>query len=293
VAQLAACQHSVVAYWQLVGMGIDRGWIDRQTKLGWLHRLYRGVYAVGHPALTAHGKSMAAVLACGPGAHLGLWHAAKHWELLQRVPPIIDVVLTGNRTGPRNVRTHRVKSLHQDECTIRNDIPITTVPRTLIDLAAVANERQLRRAVNNAVRGGWVNRRVIDDLLERHPHRRGITAFRAVIAAVSPQTRRTRSDLEDLFLRVCRKYRLPTPVSNARIEGFEVDFHFPGTRLAIELDSYEYHRTPYELDQDHRRDAHLRDQRYEVLRVSEMWLDSDPRDLAESIRRALSRCALP
>jgi very-short-patch-repair endonuclease len=273
-------------------MGIDRGWIGRQARLGWLHRLDRGVYAVGYPALTEHGKSMAAVLACGPGAHLAHWRAAKHWDLLQRVPPIIDVVLTGNRTGPKNVRTHRVKGLHPNDRTIRHGIPVTTVPRTLLDLAAVANKQQLRRAVNQAARQGWLNKPVLNELIERHRGRRGVTAFRAVIAAVNPQTRRTRSDLEDLFLRVCRKHRLPTPISNAEIEGFEVDFHFPGTTLVIELDSYEYHRTPYELDQDHRRDAHLTDQRYEVLRVSEMWLDSDPQDLAETIRRALRRCAL-
>lgn len=237
--------------------------------------------------MTEHGKSMAAVLACGPGAHLALWRAAKHWELLERVPPIIDVVLTANRTGPRNVRTHRVKSLHEGDRTIRHGIPITTVPRTLLDLAAVANERQLRRAVNNAVRGGWLNRRVIDDLVERHPRPRGIIAFRAVIAAVNPQTRRTRSDFEVAFERLCRKHHLPRPVINAVVEGIEVDAHFPGTNLTIELDSYDYHRTPYEFDRDRRRDAQLKKRGYEVLRVSEMWFDSDPRDVAETIEDLL------
>jgi predicted transcriptional regulator of viral defense system len=102
---LAGRQHGTIAAWQLIRLGFTRAWIEQQVRVGWLHRIYRGVYAVGHPALTEHGKSMAAVLACGPGAHLAHWRAARHWELLQRVPPIIDVVLAGNRTGPKGVRT--------------------------------------------------------------------------------------------------------------------------------------------------------------------------------------------
>jgi very-short-patch-repair endonuclease len=273
-------------------IGIGRGWIEHQGKIGWLHRLYRGVYAVGNPALTDHGKSMAAVLACGPGAHLALWRAATHWDLLQRVPPVIDVVLVGNRTGPKGIRVHCAKHLHPADRTIRHNIPITTVPRTLLDLAAVANERQLRRALNEAARRGWLNRPVITDLIERHRGRNGMSAFRAAIAAVNPQTRRTRSDLEDLFLRLCRTRGLPTPISNTEIGGFEVDFHFPGTSLIVELDSYEYHRTPYEFDRDRRRDAQLKRQGYELLRVSEMWLDGEPREVAETIGELLRRGAL-
>jgi very-short-patch-repair endonuclease len=284
---LAGRQHGLVAYWQLLRLGFGRNWIAHKVKIGWLHRVHTGVYAVGHPALTEHGKLMAAVLACGAGARLSHWRAARHWDLLERVPPIIDVVLIGNRTGPRNVRTHRVKDLHPDDRTSRHGIPITTVPRTLLDLAAVADERQLRRAVNNAARGGWLNRRAIDDLLERHPHRRGIAAFRAVVADVTTQTRRTRSDFEVSFERLCRKHGLPKPVINGIVEGIEVDAHFPGTNLTVELDSYEYHRTPYEFDQDRRRDAQLKKRGYEVLRVSEMWFDSDPREVAETISELL------
>lgn len=188
---------------------------------------------------------------------------------------------------------HCVTALDARESTIRQGIPVTTVPRTLLDLAAVASERQLRRAANQAARAGWLNPRVIAELLDRHRGRPGIAAFRAVTAAVNPQTRRTRSDLEVLFLNGCAKHGLPKPVSNAEIEGFEVDFHFPGTTLLVELDSYEYHRTPHEFDKDRRRDAHLKRKGYEVLRVSEMWLDSDPRGVADTVRDLLGRCALP
>jgi very-short-patch-repair endonuclease len=293
VALLAGRQHGTIAAWQLIRLGFSRGWIEHQLRIGWLHRLYRGVYAVGHPAATERGRAMAAVLACGPGAHLGIWRAARHWDLLQRVPLAIDVVLVGHRTGPKGVRVHRVKNLHPDERTIRDGIPVTSVPRTLLDLAAVTSERQLRRAANQAARAGWLNAKLIAELLDRHRGRAGMPAFRAVIAAVDPGTPRTRSDLEVLFLNVCARYRLPRPLANVRIEGLEVDFHFPGSGLIVELDGYEYHRTPHEFDQDRRRDAQLKTKGYEVLRVGDQWLNSDPRGVADTVRDLLRRRALP
>jgi len=291
MANLAARQHGAVAYRQLLELGFSGREIEGLVRTGRLHRVHRGVFAVGHPALTREGRCMAAVLACGSGALLSHWSAAWVWELLHPQDTSIDVLVPRHRRPHTGVRL-RAGTVHRGERTIRDGIPITTVPRTLLDLAATANERQLRHATNEAARHGWLNARAIGELLRRHPRRRGVPALRAVLASVSPQTRRTRSDLEDLFLRVCRRYRLPTPISNAEIEGFEVDFHFPGTNLIVELDSYEYHRTPYEFDQDRRRDAQLKKHAYEVLRVSEMWLDSDPSDVAETIRELLGRCAL-
>jgi hypothetical protein len=99
---------------------------------------------------------MAAVLACGPRARLSRWAAAAHWGFLANSHTVIDVVVPGNRRGQKGLRVHHVQ-LWPDEWTRRGGIPITTVPRTLLDLAAVANYRQLRRATNQAVRGGWLS----------------------------------------------------------------------------------------------------------------------------------------
>lgn len=134
---------------------------------------------------------------------------------------------------------------------------------------------------------GWLNRRAVNELCERHRGRKGLTAFRAVIAAVHPETRRTRSDLEADFLALCRKYKLPQPVVNGMVEGYEVDMHWPGTNLIVELDSYEYHRTPAEFAADRRKDAHLKTCGYDVLRVADSWLNTDPRGVATTIRKLL------
>jgi very-short-patch-repair endonuclease len=164
---------------------------------------------------------------------------------------------------------------------------VTTVPRTLFDLGGEAHRQQLRRAVNQADREGRLNHRAIAELLGRHPRRQGTKALRAVLAAVDPQAHRTRSDLEADFLGLCRRFKLPTPVANAEIEGYEVDMHFPGTNLIVELDSYEYHRTPAEFAADRRKDAHLKTCGYEVLRVADSWLNSDPAAVAATIRKLL------
>jgi very-short-patch-repair endonuclease len=287
VAKLAANQQGVVAAWQLVKLGFSRGWIEHQVRLGRLHRVFRGVYSVGHANVTAQGRAMAGVLSCGPGAALSHWSAARLWGLLQTNHAVIEVVLSSNRDGPKGVRVHRDRRLDRNDITRRDGIPITTVPRTLLDLAAVAEPRQLRRAVNETVRQGRLSGRVVADLCAQHEHKKGIKAFRAVTAALHPQTRRTRSDLEVDFLRLCRKYQLPQPDVNIEIEGYEVDIHFPGTKLIVELDGYEFHRTRTEFDSDRRRDAHLKVKGYEVLRVSDEWLNSDARGVAMTIRALL------
>jgi very-short-patch-repair endonuclease len=287
VAVLAGNQHGVVAAWQLVELGFSRGWIEHQLGLRRLHRVVRGVYSVGHSEITRQGRAMAGVLSCGPDAVLSHWSAAIHWGLLQTNRAVIDVVVPTDRKGPRDVRA-RCSKLEAKDKTIRDGIPITTVPRTLLDIATVANQRQLKRAVNEAVRKRWLYREAIEDILQRHKGRPGIKAFRAATAALNPGTHRTRSDLEDTFLTLCRKHRLPNPDSNTTVGGFEVDIHFPGTPLIVELDSYDYHRTPHEFDADRRKDAALKRKGYEVLRVSDTWLNSDPDGVADTVAQLLS-----
>jgi uncharacterized protein DUF559 len=285
LAKLAGRQHGVVAYWQLIELGFTGSGIHRQVIAGVLHRAYRGVYAVGHPGLSVEGREMAAALACGRGAVVSHWTAAARWELLRPVR-VLHVSVTSDRRVP-GIRTHFVKRVHPNDRTKRDGIPITSVPRTLLDIAGVANERTLRRAVNEAERSGWLNRTGIQEVLQRNPRRKGARQLRTLIAAVNPGTRKTRSDLEVAFLKACADYGVPTPVTNEKVHGFEVDFHWPGTNLIVELDSYEYHRTPQEFENDRRRDAALKRAGYEVLRIPDTWLDADPAGVAATVKELL------
>jgi predicted transcriptional regulator of viral defense system len=287
LADLAARQHGVVAYWQLFALGLSRSAIERRVRAGRLHRVYRSVYAVGHIGLSHEGRDMAAVLACGAGAVLSHWSAGSRWKLLRPLHGLVHVSVPRDCRIPR-IRTHQVASLHARDCTKRDGIPITTVPRTLLDIAGVADERTLRRAVNQAARSGWLNLRAIDDTLQRNPRRKGTKQLRAVIAAVNPSTHRTRSDLEVAFLQLCRRYGIPTPVVNGKVLGIEVDFRWPGANLIVELDGYEYHRTAQEFENDRRRDAYLKKHGYEVLRVSDGWLNDDPEGVADTVKILLA-----
>lgn len=288
LAVLAGKQHGVVAYWQLTALAFSPGAIEHRLLTGRLHRMFKGVYGVGHPPTTAEAWETAAVLRCGRDAVASHWTAASRWQLLRPVRGPIHVSVPRD-VWAKGIRVHIVKPLHPHDRTKRDGIPITSVPRTLLDLSAVAPLRPLRRAVNEADRKGWLNRRAMAGLLERNPRRKGTKQLRAVIAAVNPTTRRTRSDLEIAFLALCRAYGLPEPVVNGEIMGIEVDMHCAGTNLIVELDSYEYHRTPQEFENDRRRDAHLKRNGYEVLRITDVWLETDPKGVAETVRTLLTR----
>jgi predicted transcriptional regulator of viral defense system len=288
MARLAARQHGVVAYWQLIRLGLSDGAIEHRLRKGILHRLHKGVYAVGHPGVSREGDFMAAVLTGGPDAVLSHWSAAEHWKLVKTRRALIAISAPTHRRASKLVKPHWIPQMHESERTKRDRIPITTVPRTLLDLAAVADGKSLQRAVNEAERLNLLNRRAMTETLARHRGRKGIKALRAVIAAIDPQTRRTRSDLEADFLALCLRYGIPRPVVNGMVEGYEVDMHWPGTRLIVELDSYEYHRTPIEFAQDRRRDAYLKTRGYEVLRVADSWLNTDPLGVATTIRTLLT-----
>ncbi len=230
---------------------------------------------------------MAAVLAGGPDAVLSHWSAAELWGLLKTRRSLIAISAPTHHRAIPGVKPHWVSDLPKRECTRRDNIPITTVTRTLLDLAAVAPLKQLQRATNEAERAGWLSERAIKETLERHRGRNGIKAFRAVVASLDPQARRSRSDFELAFLAFCRHHRIPTPVLNGEVEGFEVDIHWPGARLIVELDTWDYHGTSGAFETDRERDAHFAG-RCVVLRVTPRMMSRDPEGLVATIRRVLT-----
>ena len=216
------------------------------------------------------------------------WTAAGRWDLLKPRWGPVCVTVVGDRRHQRGIRVHCVKALHPHDLARKDGIPVTSVPRTLLDLAAVAPRNVLARAVNQADRQGRLDRRAIRELLDRNPRRKGTKALKAVIDAVHPATRRTRSDLEVVFLKLCRRRKIEMPLTNTEVEGYEVDMYWPKHKLIVELDHYDYHRTPAEFANDRRRDAHLKKTGHEVLRVPDQWLDSDPDGVADTVERLLS-----
>jgi predicted transcriptional regulator of viral defense system len=144
VAALAASQHGVVTVRQLETLGFDAVAVHRRVKDGWLHSLYRGVYAVGHSSISMRGRYLAAVLACGPRAALSHRSAAHLWGLLPG-PNRIEVTAPRGRIAPRGLRMHVSRMMDEADFEMHDRIRITTVHRTLLDIAAVVSADALAR----------------------------------------------------------------------------------------------------------------------------------------------------
>lgn len=292
MAALALRQYGVVTRAQLGAIGLAVGAIERRVTGGRLHRLYPGVYAVGHRVLTDEGRWMAAVLAGGHGAALSHAAAGAHWGIHRPAGAAVAVTGAQQRRPRPGVRFHRSR-LPDDEVTIKDGIPVTTVARTLFDLAAVLPPGRLARAVNEAeVRRLW-DLVSLADLLARHPRRPGAAAIRALLA--TPGGAGTRSELEDRFLGFLDRTGLPRPATNAPFwlgaRWIEPDCTWQEQRLIVELDGYETHRTRAAYEHDRARDRALTAAGWRVMRVTWRHLHEAPELLAGELRAALGRAA--
>jgi very-short-patch-repair endonuclease len=288
IAALAKRQHGVVAARQLVALGLAQQTITEWVAAGRLHRVHRGVYAVGHPLLGANGRRMAAVLACGPGAALSHAAAAALWDLRRSDATTIDVSVPGRagRMKRAGLRIHRPRTLGPNEVTTRHGIPTTTPARTILDLAALKHTR-LERLLDQAEILELTDYPALDAIARAHPGHRGATKLRATIARYEAGATLKRSDLERLFLTLCEKHGLPTPKVNHSPAGKEVDFLFADHRLIVEADSWRFHKTRQAFERDRARDAmHLR-AGYRTLRVTDRQLEHAAREVAATVAMAL------
>ncbi|MGB7588275.1 MAG: type IV toxin-antitoxin system AbiEi family antitoxin domain-containing protein [Solirubrobacterales bacterium] len=271
-ANIAARQHGVVSLRQLRAVGMTESGVRRRVEAGHLHRIHRGVYAVGHTALSHHGRWMAAVLACGgnppdpqqqrgPSAVLSHRSAAMLWGLLPPQAGVVDVsaLASGGRAKRRGIRLHRPRSLLPEQITRRSAIPVTIPARTLDDLQRVVPAEQHRRAIRQAAVLGLASEPVLI-----HDG--------------------TRSELERLFLRHCRKCGLPAPEVNVRIDSMEVDFLWRDRRLIVETDGYRYHRGRAAFEDDRNRDLKLRALGYSVIRLTYRQVVEQPQRITDALR---------
>jgi predicted transcriptional regulator of viral defense system len=287
LAALSARQHGVVARRQLVELGLHRNAIQHRLATGRLHPLYIGVYAVGHRAIGPHGRWMAAVLACGGEGVLSHRSAAALWGLRPTSRPDVEVSAPRSRGGRKGIAVHRVRRLHPDDWAIQNGIPVTTVARTLLDLAEVTDRADLARAFEEAERLRLLDVRSIERLMRRSRGRRGLRPLAALIAQERAPLPATRSELERRFVEVCGEAGLPRPAVNVVVAGLEVDMVWADRKLAVELDGYAFHRTRAAFERDRIRDASLALAGYRVLRVTHRRLEHQPAAVAETVRSLL------
>jgi very-short-patch-repair endonuclease len=285
LAELARRQHGVGARRQLLARGFTASAIARRVEAKRLQPVHAGVYAVGHPLLSHYGRWMAAVLACGPGAALGYASAAALWDLRRGVPARIDVVVAsaGGRSRGGS-RIHRHPGLTREEVTTERGIRVTTPVRTILDYAAMATDRELAHALDQAEVQELTDYPTLDAVARAHPKHRGSARLRRMLAEYEAGADRTRSDLEKAFLSLCLAHGLPHALVNEPLHGMTVDFVFVDQRVAVETDSWRWHRGRAAFERDRARDAVLAAAGWRTLRFTDRQIES----AAPSVVRALT-----
>jgi predicted transcriptional regulator of viral defense system len=290
LARTAGEQHGVVSRKQLLVLGFTAKEITGRIARGRLLAVHRGVYAVGRPLSTQHGRWMAAVLACGEGAVLSHWSAAALLGIAPRRAMRPDVTRpTYFRARPR-IACHR-SSVLADEWEIVEGIPTTALARTLFDLAAIGGEREVERAFHEAEVRRLTDRISVPQLLERYPGRRGAPVLRKILASKRPAGI-SRNDFEELFVAFLDRHGLPRGLMNGTLplrgKLFSPDCMWPEQRLVAELDSREVHGTDRAFQGDRKRDRILLAEGWRTTRITCAQLRDEPGEVAADLRRLLS-----
>jgi very-short-patch-repair endonuclease len=291
LAVVAARQEGVISHSQLIRIGFDDDVIGRQIAAGRLHPMHRGVYAVGHPSVSRTGRYLAAVLFAGDGAVLSHCAAADVWELRASKEPKIDVTVPADRRGDATVRIHR-DALDGGETMTRDGIRVTKPLRTLLDLAAYVTDKELERAIRQAVYRRLTTTALLAEAVHERSGHRGMKKMREALVNLGEAPGLTRSDLEEDFLAFLRKHRLPMPELNAKMRiggrAIEPDCIWREQRLIVELDGRDAHNSTPAFESDRARDAALTAALWRVVRVTSRRIRTDGKQLAKELRTLLA-----
>lgn len=287
VAKLARRQYGVVSGRQMAELGISKDQIFREVTNGRLHRVHRSVFAIGHDAIPRHGRCMAAVLSCGPGALLSHRSAAWLWGLTSRWRQTVEVTAATPRETRHEVKLHNAKALQDEDRSTYERVPVTAIPRTLLDFAAV-DPTFLEAAIERAYRRGLLDLNAIDRLLVRSQGFRGVARLREAVEIYRVKAF-TRSLLERRFLSLVRRAGLRRPSMNLFIAGFELDAYWPIERFAVELDTYDHHGDPATFETDRLRQEDLKLAGIEMARITGARMDREPKEVAVRLRRLLAQ----
>jgi len=292
LAAIAGAQHGVVARRQLLELGFSRDQIKRLRASQRLHVVHRGVYAVGHRALTEKARWMAAVLACGPGALLSHRSAAALRQLRRFPLSYVEVIVPSRRGRIQGVRAYISSRVQPQDRDIVDGIPCTSLALTLLNLAAVSPRRAVERACDEAEIQERFDLAAIDDILERSRGCRGAPLLRAVLAEHAIGTTLTRPGLEERALELLDAAGIPRPEVNVRLPcgagvAPEVDFLWRRERLVLETDGHRFHSTRRQIERDRRKEADLVGAGYRVLRATWLQVQREPRTIVRMVAAAL------
>jgi very-short-patch-repair endonuclease len=281
-------QHGVISRGQLLSLSYTPKAIEHRLRIGRLHRVWRGVYAVGRRELSEEGQLMAAVLACGGETAISHDSAGYRWQFRRRKPIEIELSVPAHvRRSQRGISIHRSVDLCPESVTTQQGIPITTPARTIIDLASRLSTGPLEAAISEADKLGLVSSdelRAAVDSTGRHP---GVAGLRRILDRAS--FRLADSELERRFLRLVRRAGFPVPDTGRWLNGFKVDFFWPQLGLVVETDGLRYHRNAVQQVRDRRRDQAHTAAGLTTLRFTHAQVVFEPNYVVATLRAVATR----
>jgi very-short-patch-repair endonuclease len=285
VRRLADRQTGNVTRAQLLAAGLSATQIRDRVRVGYLIPRYRGVYSVGHRAQSVEGRYLAAVLACGEGSLLCGLAAASLLALIKQTPRIPEVLTRTERRVP-GIKTRRSRNIDRRDATAYRGVPGTTVPRTLVDIAALLPPDDLARACHQAEVLHRTTPAHVEAVLARRPNTPGAAKLRRVLRG---EYRVVLSKLEARFLALLRVEGLSLRQTNGPASGHRVDCRWPEQRLTVELDGYRYHQSRHAWEQDRRREREARARGDEFRRYTYGDVVEQPRLMLRELRGLLPR----
>jgi predicted transcriptional regulator of viral defense system len=286
VATVAGKQWGVIGISQLRDCGVTASTVSRWRQRGTLHLLHPGVYAFGHRSIPIDGRMVAALLHAGPDSSLSHATAAWWWGLTDEEPVVIEVSSTAHSRSCKGVFVHQRR--HFDATRYRR-FPITTIQQTLLDFAATASVTAVRRALAEADYRKLLDPDAVAATAGRG--RPGSARLREALARHQPRLARTRSQLEREFLGLCERAGIPLPDVNARVNGWTVDALWRRERVVVELDGYDNHRTPAQIERDRRKELQLRAAGFVVLRYTWDQINDESHAVVADVLAMLERAA--
>lgn len=283
---LAATSHGVVGRPRLLDAGLTARQIERRVESGALIRVHRGVYRVGHCAPSLRASYLAAVLAGGDGTLLGGRANAYLLGLGKGSAPRPEIVTPNERRIP-GVITHRARADDRHDRWNFEDIPCTTVARTLVDLARYLGTDALARACHEATVRYRIKPEQVEAVLARRPSSPGATTLRRVLRG---DVRVTLSVVEAEFLRLLGQIHRPPPQTNRPAGGRYVDCRWPAHRLTVELDSYRYHSSRHAWERDRRREREAYARGDDLRRYTYGDVMEDPEQMLAELCGLLPEC---
>jgi hypothetical protein len=287
LTDLAEEQYGVVSYRQLRTLGFSKGHVYRAHEADRLRRVHRGVYAVGHSELSPYGYCRAALLAFNDYAVVSHRSAGWLWGLFPTCREEVDVTFAG-KGRRKGIRVHRVMAISdRDTQTVRR-IRVTSLPRTLFDIAASEPKRELERAVDRARRQNLLDLHALDQMLQRRIRVPGAAQLKQALALYRrPVFDRARSEL--LFLQALEEEGEQLPRLNTWVDKWEIDAYWEAERFAVEVDGWETHGSREAFESDRLRQEEMKLAGIDSIRISARRIENEPQQVAKRIRALLAQ----